>query len=228
MRSGISTLSASICLLVAGSAWADPIQEGARAPDTAGDVPAGPSVATGATPPTHDQAAAQSATHEPSEPGRTAKNALYVEGLGPGLFYSIDYDRAFGDFSARVGFSYLSVSASGTSTSGASGGSASASFIAIPITVSYLGIGSVRNMLELGAGATILHLGAGASAFETSSKSSATESATAVLPTALAGYRFQPADGGFFFRVGLSLLFAGSSLPVLPWPYVGLGGTFGP
>ncbi|MGH7272255.1 MAG: hypothetical protein ACREJ3_17635, partial [Polyangiaceae bacterium] len=60
------------------------------------------------------------------------------------------------------------------------------------------------------------------------SQSSASGSATFVLPCALVGYRFQPPGGGFVFRVGMSAIFAGSTLPVLPWPYLALGGAFGP
>jgi hypothetical protein len=40
------------------------------------------------------------------------------------------------------------------------------------------------------------------------------------------GYRFQPPGGGFVLRTGLSPVFAGSSIPVLPWPYLALGGAF--
>jgi hypothetical protein len=157
---------------------------------------------------------------------RSAKNAIYVEGLGAGLFYSVNYDRTIGDFAVRAGFSYFSVSASSTNAAGTTGGSASASFMSFPITVSYLGVGSLNNIFELGAGATILNLGAGASAFNTDEKSSASGSAVYVWPEVLLGYRYQPADGGFFFRGGLEGLIGGSSIPVLPWPYVSLGGVF--
>jgi hypothetical protein len=156
---------------------------------------------------------------------RSAKNAIYVEGLGAGLFYSVNYERVIGDFSPRIGFSYVSVSAGGTNAAGTSGGSASATFLAVPITVSYLGIGSLNNIFELGAGATILSLGAGASSFNHDSSSSASGSAVLVWPEVLAGYRYQPADGGFFFKGGIDALIGGS-IPVLPWPYVSLGGTF--
>jgi hypothetical protein len=160
----------------------------------------------------------------PPDDERTANNAIYAEGLGPGLYYSINYDRSFGDFAARVGFGYLSVSAS--SSSGGTEQTASASFFSIPITLSYLGIGSKQNMLELGAGATILHLGAGGSGFDTSSSSTSSASATFVLPVGMVGYRFQPPGGGFVLRAGISPIFAGSTIPVLPLPYLALGGAF--
>lgn len=157
---------------------------------------------------------------------RTANNVLYAEGLGAGIFYSINYERVFGDFSGRVGFGYASVGVSATNGTGTSGGSASASFLAVPITVSYLGIGSKKHMFEVGGGATIFNEGANASAFNTDSSSHGSGSSTAVLGNVITGYRLQPPDGGFFLRAGLNTILGGTSLPVLPWPYIALGGTF--
>jgi hypothetical protein len=159
---------------------------------------------------------------------RTANNAIYIEGLGPGLLYSLNYDRAFGDFAGRIGIGYASVGVSANSESGTSGGSSSARFLTVPITVSYLGIGSKKHMFEVGAGATILNVGANASAFDVSSSSSSSSSGsnTYVFGNVLAGYRFQPPNGGFLLRAGLDLVLGGDSLPVFPWPYLALGGTF--
>src|SRR5262245_17479119 len=67
---------------------------------------------------------------------RDAKNALYLELGGPGLLYSVNYDRAFGDFAGRIGIGYLSLSAGAETAEG--GTEASASFLAVPISVSYL------------------------------------------------------------------------------------------
>jgi hypothetical protein len=200
-------------LLVASSAWADPQPS---APPATPAPAAAPPAAEAPAPPLPVDA----------EEERTANNALYLEGLGPGLLYSIDYDRTFGDFAGRVGFGYLSVSVSSGSSNGTTQATSSASIFTIPITLSYLGVGTKRNMLELGLGATILHAGAGATTIDANSSSSANASATVVLPVAIVGYRYQPPHGGFLFRGGLSPIFAGSALPVLPWPYVALGGTF--
>lgn len=160
------------------------------------------------------------------EQERTANNAIYVDLLGPGLLYSIDYDRAFGDFAVRVGFSYFSLGVS--ATAGNSGVSESASFMTFPITVSYIGIGSKKHIFELGAGATIISLGVGASVFGAEAKADATGNAIIVAPTAVLGYRLQPPDGGFFFHAGLApqVFIGGQDVAVWPAPYVGLGGTF--
>jgi hypothetical protein len=141
---------------------------------------------------------------------------LYVELLGPGLFYSINYERVFGDFSGRVGLSYIAVSAS----SRASGDSGSASFTTVPLTVSYLGIGNKKHMFEVGAGVDIMHASAGASTLGVESN----ESATKVFGLLIVGYRLQPLDGGFFLHTGLAPI-VGSGV-FLPWPYVGLGAAF--
>ena len=154
---------------------------------------------------------------------RTAKNAIYVEGLGTGFFYSLNYERVFGEFAPRIGFGYMSVSASAPSASGTGMDSAHTSFVSIPMSVSYLGIGSLNHMFEVGAGATIAMVGEGATAINVS----ASGSTTMVLGTVTAGYRYQPADGGFLFRGGLNAIIGGSGdWPVLPWPYIALGGTF--
>jgi hypothetical protein len=153
------------------------------------------------------------------EEERTANNAIYLELLGPGGFYSVNYDRAFGDFAGRIGFSYMSISASTGLES------ASASWLGVPLTFSYLGIGSKNHMLEVGAGVTLWSFGAGASAFGAGATGA---SALLIAPTGVFGYRMQPKDGGFFFKAGLSpiFLFGGDASVFWPAPHIGLGGTF--
>lgn len=155
---------------------------------------------------------------------RPAKNSIYAEGLGPGLLYSINYDRLIiDDLAVRVGFSYMSFSASAGSSS------ASASFLSFPITASYLGVGSPKHILELGGGADIVYATGSASGIGASTSGAGVGAAGTVL----IGYRLQPPDGGFNFRVGISPLFGpgfgfggGTSFGVLPWGYLSLGGTF--
>lgn len=154
---------------------------------------------------------------------RTADNNFFIEGGGPGLLYSLNYERIFEqDFGLRLGFSYQAFSAS------ASGGSASASFITIPVIASYLGVSSGNHVLELGAGGTAIY----ASGSATSGSVMAAGSGMTALGTALIGYRRQPVDGGFQFRVGVEALVGkGLSLSnpdpyklgVLPWMYLSIG-----
>jgi hypothetical protein len=162
--------------------------------------------------------AAPSAKHE----GREAKNAIYVDLLGPGLIYSLNYDREIiPDLSARIGISYLSLGAS------SSDGSASVSFsyLAIPITASYLGIGSQNNCLELGGGPVIMNFKGSGLVKSNDESVGAGASATTVALTGMAGYRHQPADGGFVFRVGVSpMMVLGANF--VPWGYLSLGAAF--
>ena len=145
---------------------------------------------------------------------RTANNALYVEGLGAGLFYSLNFDHAFGPVAGRAGIGYFAVSSSGSSTT----------WVSIPLTVSYLGIGGLKHMFEVGAGVSINYFG-GSVSF---AGAGASASATDVYGVIILGYRYQPPDGGFFLRAGLSPIFGGgaNSAFFLPWPHLGLGATF--
>jgi len=160
-----------------------------------------------------------------AEQDRSASNSVFLEGGGPGLAYSLNYERIFeNDFGLRVGFSYLSVSA----TAGSS--SAAATMWTVPVLAQYLGLGSGNHALELGAGATVV----GVSGAGNSGPFAASASGTLVLGTAILGYRRQPPGGGFQFRIGVEALIGkGLALSesdrnpdkvgVLPWAYMSLG-----
>lgn len=182
--------------------------------------------------------AAQSETapppNNPAKPGNEsvrAPNSVNVEGLGAGLIYSFNYERlVMEDLGVRVGLSYMSFSASATSSSGTS--SASASFMTFPIEVSYLGVGSKHHMLEAGGGFSLLYASGSASGVGYS----ASGSGMGVLPNLLIGYRLHPVDGaGFQFRVGM-MVFIGKGMGLdvndpdkigfLTWPYLSLGASF--
>lgn len=158
---------------------------------------------------------------------KRAPNSVYAEGLGAGLVYSFNYERlVVEDLGVRGGISYMSFSANAGSDS------ASATFITVPVTASYLGVGSKRNMLEIGGGMTFAYAGGSASGVGYSSSGSG----LTVLPDVLIGYRLHPVDGaGFQFRVG-AMAFVGKGLGfdvndpdkigVLPWFYLSLGASF--
>lgn len=156
---------------------------------------------------------------------REAKNAIYLDLLGPGLFYSVNYDRMLtSDLSARIGFSYLSFGASSGDGTGTQA-SAEFSYWTVPLTVSYLGIGSDSSMLELGGGPVIMNV-KGSGLVETDETASGAEaSATLFALTGMVGYRHQPADGGFVFRVGASPVMT-FGVGVLPWGYLSFGAAF--
>ena len=152
-----------------------------------------------------------------------AYNSIFVEGGGPGLLYSLNYERVVEeDFGLRIGMSYVSFSASAGSSS------ASATILAVPVIFSYLGLRGGNHILELGGGGT----GVYASGAGSGTGFAASGSGMMALGTALIGYRRQPLDGGFQFRIGLEAL-AGKGLAfsnpdptkfgVLPWLYMSLG-----
>src|SRR5262245_7400276 len=85
---------------------------------------------------------------------KPAPNSVNAEGLGAGLAYSINDERLILDeLGVRAGFGYWGASASATVNGQTT--SAGASFLTIPITVSYIGVRSGKHSLELGGGATI-------------------------------------------------------------------------
>jgi len=155
---------------------------------------------------------------------RDANNSLFIEGGGPGLLYSLNYELLFDDVGVRVGFSYQSLSA--TASSGG-GSSASARVITVPMLATYLAsFGS--SALELGGGATLIRADGAASG----NGLAVSGPGTTVLGTAIMGYRRQPLDGGFQFRIGIEAL-VGKGLAlsnpdpnkvgVLPWMYLSIG-----
>jgi hypothetical protein len=165
--------------------------------------------------------------------GRLARNSIFLEGLGPALLYSINYERvvAGGLAAARLGFDYVSVGASSATSAGTV--SARASFLSIPMTASYLGLRSGKHVLELGAGATLVNTSGSIVVFG----NGLARSRTSGLGEAVVGYRMHPVDGaGIQLRVGATVLFGnGLSLSkladpdtfgVLPWPYASVGASF--
>jgi hypothetical protein len=157
---------------------------------------------------------------------RNASSSLFIEGGGPGLLYSLNYELLFGDdFGLRVGFSYQSLRPAPSSTGGS--GNASPRLITVPILATYLAsFGS--SALELGGGATVVRAEAAASG----SGLAVSGPGTTVLGTAIMGYRRQPFDGGLQLRIGIEAL-VGKGLAlsnpdpnkvgILPWMYVSIG-----
>jgi len=155
---------------------------------------------------------------------REANSSLFLEGGGPGLLYSVNYELLFDDdFGIRAGFSYQTLSASGSSSSG----SGTVSLITVPILVNDL-VSFGSSALELGGGATIIKAAGAASG----NGLAVSESGTTVLGTAIFGYRRQPPEGGFQFRIGIEALVGKglalsnpdpNKLGVLPWVYLSIG-----
>jgi hypothetical protein len=167
----------------------------------------------------------------PRESEAPAPNAIYLEALGSGFIYSLNYERLVVDqLGVRVGFGYWWQGAEVTTSSGTT--TASGSFLTVPITVSYLGLRSGRHVLELGAGMALIHLSGSISGLGVLSAGAG----TTPVGEALIGYRIQPMGAaGLNFRVGaMALVGQGLGLSaadpkrfvVLPWGYVSFGASF--
>lgn len=132
---------------------------------------------------------------EDDEPVRTAKNAVFVELVGNGLLYSVNYERLFEspDLGVRVGASYMSFGASG------GGASSQVTYASFPLVGSYY-LGGENHKLQLGAGVTLVYVSSAAS----SGSLVGSASGIVPMPTGVLGYRYIPAKGGFAFSIGLT------------------------
>jgi hypothetical protein len=94
--------------------------------------------------------------------------------------------------------------------------------MSMPVTIGWLEDPDASDHFEAELGAVILHAAPHATTFYVKDSPSAVWT---VGGTAAVGYRYQPPDGGLFFRAGASLLV--SRYGVLPlWPYASFGVTF--
>ncbi|MAQ14378.1 MAG: hypothetical protein CMN30_06240 [Sandaracinus sp.] len=157
-----------------------------------------------------------------------ARNTVFAEGLGAGLFYSINYERlVHEDVGLRLGVGFLGLDGYDPDD----GVSVRATLTTLPLTVSYLGIGSTNHIFEVGGGATLMIVTAAVNDGVVSRGSG-----VGAFGTAFVGYRYHPSEpAGFHFRGGVMAVMArglsfSSSDPdrfgAIPWPYVGAGASF--
>jgi hypothetical protein len=193
----------------------------AQPPAAAVPAPPAPQAAAPA-PPAGEAPAAHSGDHP-------SPNSVYLEGLGAGLDYSLNYERVlFDQLALRAGVSYLSFQPAvppGTV-------SATVTYVTVPVTASYIGIRKGSSALELGGGGMVVYTSGAASALGVSA------SGGGVLPAAvvMVGYRLHPVDhAGFQFRVGVMALMGEAfglsaadptRFGVIPWPYISFGASF--
>ena len=129
-----------------------------------------------------------------------ARSSVYLEILGPGVFYSVNYDYRFTQrFGVRAGFSTWTIepifSFDGDELS----------FAGFPLTANYL-TGDGPSHVEFGAGIVPVFISSdGTNHFFGDEYH---ESGTVLLGTLSMGYRMQPPDGGFMLRVVMTPLFS--------------------
>lgn len=137
----------------------------------------------------------------------TAASAVYVELLGNGLLYSVNYDhRVTPHLSARVGFMGL----------GAADETVRGGVVAAPVMLNYL-FGEGSSHFEVGVG---LMFSAGAIDQVEPAKQ---ESFRGAVGTGTLGYRYQRPQGGMIFRAGLTPFFNASGFA----PSVGVSVGYG-
>jgi hypothetical protein len=215
------------------SATATPTNESAPVMQPMGSSSSGgAATATAGSPATTAPAATPTTTPVTAiaaEEEHPAPNTIFVEGLGAGLFYSVNYERLlFDQLGVRVGLSYMSY---GASTTVGTDASSNVSYFTVPLTAEYLGLRAGSHVLEIGAGATMVFSDGSASAGGLTS----TGSGVNALGNVHVGYRIHPMGGGFNFRVGAAALYGpGISLSnpdpnswgIIPWFYISAGASF--
>ncbi|MEM1417780.1 MAG: hypothetical protein AAGH15_22970 [Myxococcota bacterium] len=147
---------------------------------------------------------------------RGARNVVFVEGLGAGLFWSLNYERFLTkDLALRFGFGV-------TRFTDPDFEDTQYTFLAIPVLLSFTGVDNASG----GNGAHHLNLSAGFVAVYVSETVDDTFTAdgSGGLGVLEASYRYQPRDGGFMFRSGPQLLIGAGIVQV--WWSLALGGAF--
>lgn len=118
---------------------------------------------------------------------KLTRNSLYIETLGNGLISTFNYDVRFGKEIGGIG---MSIGAGGFSYR-------DVQFFTTPLMVNYL----------LGAEGSYFELGIGISYYGGEGQFLFVDQANSLMGTSTIGFRFQPSDGGFFFRANVTPTF---------------------
>jgi hypothetical protein len=161
---------------------------------------------------------------------RTANDSVFLEGLGNGVYYSLNYERIFwdGKASLRAGFGYTRLQARKEIVLFQLYGNPPPPYtfteIAVPVVASsYLGTASHK--LQLGAGATVFYRTGmvGATSVDAAFNSQ-TSQGLDIAGTLVVAYRYIPYRGGPTFGAGFTPLFSRSGF--LPWLSLSVGADF--
>ncbi len=139
---------------------------------------------------------------------RVKGRGVYAELFGNGILYSFNYDQRFEQrldgLGFRVGASYVAVDGDGVAT--------------FPVGLNYL-LGKNGKYFELGVGGTY---GIGFDSSNTFASGDDRTTDDEFIGTMTIGYRREPTDGGFLFRVALTPFFGNGVF----WPFFA-GVSFG-
>lgn len=144
----------------------------------------------------------------------SVRHALYLELLGNGGIYSLNYELAVGRVGVRLGGSYFAMKADGGV------GEARVSVASFPGMIEYRVFGAIHSF-EVGAGVTTFLVRSDTRVlFSRVASNNVLTAATATV-----GYRYAPREGGLVFRAGFTPLVALSEgLPWLPLVGMSIGG----
>lgn len=142
---------------------------------------------------------------------RTKSQGVFVEVLGNGLIYSLNYDSRFSQrfdgLGGRAGIGYIAMEGTRLTT--------------IPVLLNYL-LGNEKHFFEIGIGTTLVAASDNSGNF---GPVGSRERGSLFIGTMSLGYRLEPIDGGFMFRAGITPLFdSGAFWPL--WPQVSFGYSF--
>jgi len=159
---------------------------------------------------------ATSATVHADDDG--AESSVYLELGGPGVLYSLNYERLLRpDVALRVGLGLFAIREEGTGDG--------MTWLTVPITGSYL-VGQRAHRFEVGGG-----LATGYAWSDLNQRPGATDDYFLIALSLHAGYRYQPRDGGFLLRALVTPIvggrrFAPLGMPVTVWAGLSLGWSF--
>ncbi len=137
-------------------------------------------------------------------------NSVYVELLGNGGLYSINYDRLFTEtIGGRIGFMYFSSDRGLIILT-------DVELFLFPVMLNFF-LGSGNHRLELGVGPVFGTASAGIFGSETTSGSG-------IFGTAVIGYRYQSTRGGLVFKIGFTPLIGAGEFK--PWGGMSIGFSF--
>jgi hypothetical protein len=126
------------------------------------------------------------------------RNAVYFELFGPGILYSVNYERRISPHvSLRAGFTTWSLGHSILTLFLLE----ESKFTAFPVMVNYITGPMKSHHFEIGAGVMPSFFSGKAFFSDEDAKDQ-----SLLLGIGSLGYRYQPPDGGFFFRVTLTPL----------------------
>jgi hypothetical protein len=136
--------------------------------------------------------------------GFAQNNTIYLELLGNGLVYSLNYDRMVTDnISVRAGYGGLTISERSSDPSGFGIITEEIKITMIPVLANYLR-GEGKHKLEIGGGIVLVSLDYTGNVADVDFSLGA----DGAIPTANLGYRYQKPEGGFFFKASLCPFFA--------------------